>query len=167
MEKAKPKPFLLPEYAPYALVFLKEAIDHVLPSCPYDHEINLDETFKPKIGKVYSLFPKKQKATKDFLDENLRTGKIHPSNSPQHPPSSLLKKRTVVSTLVKTITMSMNTQSAIHTPFHSSLILLINSKEQRFSPNLTSAGDITTSISKMNINGRPLLSPIKNSLNQP
>ena len=56
-EKAKPKSLLPPECTPYALVFLKEATDHVPPSCPYDHEINLNETFKPKISKVYSLFP--------------------------------------------------------------------------------------------------------------
>ena len=93
MEKAKPKPFLLPEYAPYALVFLKEAIDHVLPSCPYDHEINLDETFKPKISKVYSLSPKERTATDDFLDKNLRTSKICSSNFPQASLFFFVKKK--------------------------------------------------------------------------
>ena len=93
MEKAKPKPSLPPKYAPYTLIFLKEAMDHVPPSHPYDHEINLNETFTPKIGKVYSLSPKECKATKDFLDENLRTGKIHPSNSPQVSPFFFIKKK--------------------------------------------------------------------------
>ena len=68
-EVAKPKPTLPPEYAPFASVFLKEATDHVPPSHPYDHEINLDESFKPKIGKVYSLSPEERKAMEDFLDE--------------------------------------------------------------------------------------------------
>ena len=93
MEKAKPKPSLPSEYTPYALVFLKEATDHVPPSCPYDHKINLDETFKPKIGKVYSLSPEERKATEDFLDENLRTSKIHPLNSPQLSPFFFVKKK--------------------------------------------------------------------------
>ena len=92
-EKTKPKPSLPPEYTPYALVFLKEATDHVPPFCPYDHEINLDKFFKPKIGKVYSLSPKEWKATKDFLDENLKTGKIHPLNSPQASPFFFVKKK--------------------------------------------------------------------------
>ena len=93
MEKAKPKPSLSLEYAFYASVFLKEAMDHVLPSCPYDHEINLDETFKSKISKVYSLSSEEQKVTEDFLDENLRTGKICPSNSPQVFPFFFVKKK--------------------------------------------------------------------------
>ena len=92
-EKAKLKPLLPLGYTLYASVFLKEATDHVLPSCPYDHEINLNETFKPRIGKVYSLSPKEQKATEDFLDENLRTGKICPSNSPQASPFFFVKKK--------------------------------------------------------------------------
>ena len=92
-EAAKPKPTLPSEYAPFALVFLKEATDHIPPSHPYDHEINLDESFKPKIGKVYSLSPKEQKATEDFLDKNLKTGKIHPSNSPQASPFFFVKKK--------------------------------------------------------------------------
>ena len=57
--------------------------NHVLPSRPYDHKINLDDSFTPKIGKVYPLSPNKHKATKDFLQENLDCGKIHPLNSPQ------------------------------------------------------------------------------------
>ena len=92
-EKAKPKLTLPPEYASFASVFLKEATDHIPPSRPYDHEINLDESFKPKIGKVYSLSPEEQKATEDFLDENLKTGKICPSNSPQASPFFFVKKK--------------------------------------------------------------------------
>ena len=93
IEKAKPKPSLPPEYTPYASVFLKEATDHIPSFHPYDHEINLDETFKPKIGKVYSLSTEEQKATEDFLDENSRTGKICPSNSPQVSPFFFVKRK--------------------------------------------------------------------------
>ena len=93
IEKAKPKPSLPPEYTPYASVSLKEATDHIPPFHSYDHEINLDETFKPKIGKVYSLSTEEQKATEDFLDENSRTGKIHPSNSPQVSPFFFVKRK--------------------------------------------------------------------------
>ena len=92
-EAAKPKPTLPPEYAPFASVFLKEATDHIPPSRPYDHEINLDESFKPKISKVYSLSPKERKAMEDFLDKNLKTGKICPSNSPQVSPFFFVKKK--------------------------------------------------------------------------
>ena len=90
-EKARPKLSLSPEYAPFALVFLKEATDHVPLSRPHDHKINLDETFKPKIGKVYSLSSEERKAMEDFLDENLRTSKICSSNSPQASPFFFIK----------------------------------------------------------------------------
>ena len=92
-EKAKPKLSLSPEYAPFASVFLKQATDHVPPSRPYDYEINLDKTFKSKISKVYSLSPEERKAMEDFLNENLRTGKIHSSNSPQAFPFFFVKKK--------------------------------------------------------------------------
>ena len=84
---------LLLEYSAFASVFSKEATGHVPPSRPYDHEINLDGAFTPKIGKVYPLSPDEQKATKDFLDENLTSGKIRLSNSPQASPFFFVKKK--------------------------------------------------------------------------
>ena len=92
-EKAKPKQTLPPEFTVYASVFSKEATNHVLPPRPYDHEINLDDSFTPKIGKVYPLFPEERKATEDFLQENLNCGKIHPLNSPQASPFFFVKKK--------------------------------------------------------------------------
>ena len=92
-EKSKPKATLPTEYSSFASVFSKEATDHVPPSRPYDHEINLDDAFTPKIGKVYPLSPDERKATEDFLDENLSSGKIRPSNSPQASPFFFVKKK--------------------------------------------------------------------------
>ena len=79
-EKAKPPVVLLKEFSEFAEVFSKEATDHIPLSWFYNHEINLDETFVPKIGKIYPLFPDKKKATIDFLEENLAFGKICPFN---------------------------------------------------------------------------------------
>ena len=84
---------LPPEYIEFASVFSKEATDHIPPFQPYDHKINLDESFVPKIGKIYLLSPDEQKATEDFLDKNLRSGKICPSNSPQALPFFFVKKK--------------------------------------------------------------------------
>ena len=53
------------------------------PSHPYDHPIILDESFTPKIEKIHPLSPDEQKATNDFIEENLKNGKIRPSTSPQ------------------------------------------------------------------------------------
>ena len=74
---------LLEEYLEYAEVFLEEAFQKMPPRRAYDHPIKLDETFKPRVGKVYPLFPDEQKATDDFVEENFKNGKIQPSMSPQ------------------------------------------------------------------------------------
>ena len=92
-EAAKPKKTLPAEYAEYAQVFSKEATDHVPPSRPYDHAINLDESFIPKIGKLYPLSVKEREAVDEFINENLRSGKIHPSKSPQASPFFFIKKK--------------------------------------------------------------------------
>ena len=92
-EAAKPKKTLPAEYAEYAQVFSKEATDHVPPSRPYDHTINLDESFIPKIGKLYPLSVKEWEAADEFIDENLRSGKICPSKSPQASPFFFVKKK--------------------------------------------------------------------------
>ena len=83
-QKVEETPITLPEeYAEFAEVFSEEASQKMPPSRPYDHPILLDETFVPKICKVYPLSPDEQKATNNFIEENLRTGKIRPSSSPQ------------------------------------------------------------------------------------
>ena len=92
-EKVKPPVVLPKEFSKFAKVFSKEATNHIPPSQPYDHEINLDKTFAPKIKKIYSLSPDEKKATKDFLEENLASRKICPSNSPQASPFFFVKKK--------------------------------------------------------------------------
>ena len=92
-EKAKPKVTLPPEYTEFTFVFSKEATDHIPPSQPYNHEINLNESFMLRIGKIYPLSPNEWKATEDILDKNLKSGKIHPSNSPQASPFFFVKKK--------------------------------------------------------------------------
>ena len=92
-EVTKPKKTLPVEYAEYAQVFSKEATDHVPPSRPYDHAIHLDEFFIPKIGKLYPLSVKEREAADEFIDENLCSGKIHPSKSPQASPFFFVKKK--------------------------------------------------------------------------
>ena len=62
----------LPErYEEFASVFSEEEAHHFPPSRPYNHTINLDNSFIPKVGKIYPLTLKEQKATEDFLEENL------------------------------------------------------------------------------------------------
>ena len=74
----------LPErYKEFSSIFSKEEAHCFPPSRPYDHTINLDNSFVPKVGKIYPLTPKEQKAMEDFLEENFWLGRIRPLNSPQ------------------------------------------------------------------------------------
>ena len=92
-EQLKPKVTLPPEYERFKPVFSKEATASLPPSRPYDHEINLNDTFIPKIGKLYPLTPEERQATEAFIDEHLASGKIRPSNSPQASPFFIIKKK--------------------------------------------------------------------------
>ena len=83
-QKAEVVEVTLPEeYLEFTEVFSEEAFQKMPPRRAYDHPIELDETFKPRVGKVYPLSPDEQKAMDNFVEENLRNGKIRPSMSPQ------------------------------------------------------------------------------------
>ena len=74
----------LPErYEELSSIFSEEEAHRFPPPWPCDHAINLDDSFIPKVVKIYPLTLKEQKAMKDFLEENLQLGRIWPSNSPQ------------------------------------------------------------------------------------
>ena len=84
---------LLERYKDFAHMFSEEASQKMPPSHPYDHPIVLDDSFIPKIEKIYLLSPDKQKATDDFIEENLKTRKIRPSTSPQASPFFYIGKK--------------------------------------------------------------------------
>ncbi|KAG5649067.1 hypothetical protein H0H81_006580, partial [Sphagnurus paluster] len=60
-------------------VFGKESFDELPPRRPWDHAIELVPGAKLQDCKVYPLTKDEQKQLDEFLDENLRTGRIRPS----------------------------------------------------------------------------------------
>ena len=88
-EKSKPKITLPKEYKDFASVFSQETTTCLPPLRPYDHEINLKETFTPKIRKLYPLSPDARTTMDKFVDEHLTSGKYAPWILPKHRPSSL------------------------------------------------------------------------------
>ena len=78
----KPKVELPQPYADFRDVFEKKTIDELPPSRTFDHAIELNEEFSPKVAKVYPLNLKEQEACRTFVDEHLKSGKIVPSKSP-------------------------------------------------------------------------------------
>ena len=78
----KPKAKLLQPYVDFRDIFEKKTIDELPPSRTFDHTIELNEGFSPKVAKVYPLNPKAQEACRAFVDEHLKSGKIIPSKFP-------------------------------------------------------------------------------------
>ena len=60
---------------------------------PWDHAIELTPGSKPVDCKVYPLNLNEQKVLDDFLEENLRSGRIRPSKSPMASPFFFVKKK--------------------------------------------------------------------------
>ena len=97
------------QYSEYTDVFSEHTFDILPPRRDFDHTIDLKESFTPKVAKLYPLNPEELTACRTFVDENLKTGRIRPSKSPQASPFFFVKKRTENSDRSKTIVTSMNT----------------------------------------------------------
>ena len=69
-------------YQEYKNMFSKKEFDGLPERRIWDHAIELTPDFKPIDCKVYPLSPKEQPALEEFIEENLRTGRIRPSKSP-------------------------------------------------------------------------------------
>jgi hypothetical protein len=72
------------EFHSHLKVVEKKASDRFPTSHPWDHKIDLKPGFIPKSGKIYSLTPAEDQATKEFIDENLAKDYIVPRHLPGH-----------------------------------------------------------------------------------
>ena len=84
---------LPPQYAKYAQVFDEPKEGELPPRRPFNHGIELKETFIPKVAKSYPMNPKELEACKTFIDEHLKSGKIRKSRSPQASPFFFVQKK--------------------------------------------------------------------------
>ena len=64
------------EFHDFLDVFSEEKAAHFLESRPWDHKIELKDTFTPKPFKTYNLTPQEQIKLDKFLKENLDKGYI-------------------------------------------------------------------------------------------
>jgi hypothetical protein len=67
--------------------------DTLPPHQDCDLKINIDEGAKIPAGPIYPLSKFELKTLREFIDENLKTGFIHPSNSLFRAPVSFIKKK--------------------------------------------------------------------------
>jgi len=70
------------EYHEFHDVFSGEKANALAPHRLYDLKINLEEGVKLFQGPIYSLLPLELTALREFLEENIWNGFIHPSKSP-------------------------------------------------------------------------------------
>jgi hypothetical protein len=80
-------------YHEFADVFSRQKADTLLPHWDCDLKINIDEGAKISAGLVYPLSKFELKTLWKFINENLKTGFIHPSNSPFGAPILFIKKK--------------------------------------------------------------------------
>ena len=71
MEELVPK-----EYHQYLKVFSKEESEKMPIRKPWDHAIELKETFKPKKGRLTPLSREEQEEVSVFIDDQLKKGYI-------------------------------------------------------------------------------------------
>jgi hypothetical protein len=74
-------------------VFSKESFDDLPERKPWDHAIELELGAKASSTKVYPLSPNEQEQLDAFIEENLVSGRIHPSKSPMAAPVFFIKKK--------------------------------------------------------------------------
>ncbi len=70
------------EYHKFCDFFSGEKVNVLAPHWPYDLKINLEEGAKPFHRPIYLLSPPELTAIREFLEENVWNGFIHPSKSP-------------------------------------------------------------------------------------
>jgi hypothetical protein len=80
-------------YHKFADVFSRQKADTLPPHWDCDLKINIDEGAKIPAGSIYPLSKFELKTLWEFIDENLKTGFIHPSNSPFGAPVLFIKKK--------------------------------------------------------------------------
>jgi hypothetical protein len=95
-DKPKFKPDLkdVPEvYHEFADVFSRQKANTLLPHRDCDLKINIDEGAKISAGPIYPLSKFELKTLQEFINENLKTGFIHSSNSLFGAPVLFIKKK--------------------------------------------------------------------------
>ena len=91
VEKVEQK--LPPQYSKYTKVFGEPKDRKLPPWQPFDHAIDLKETFVLKVAKTHPMNPKEMEACKEFIDEHLKSSKIWKSQLPQASPFFFIQRK--------------------------------------------------------------------------
>ncbi|EGO00829.1 hypothetical protein SERLA73DRAFT_37725, partial [Serpula lacrymans var. lacrymans S7.3] len=82
-----------PEYHDFWKVFSKHKSERFPEAKPWDHAIDLKDTFKPRKGHMIPLSAPERDEVSSFIDEQLRKGYIRSSKSPMTSPVFFIPKK--------------------------------------------------------------------------
>ena len=88
-----PEELVPKEYHKFLKVFSKKESECMSLRKPWDHAIDLKDTFKLKKGHIIPLSPAEQEGVTAFLDDQLKKGYICPSKFPQTSPVFFIPKK--------------------------------------------------------------------------
>ena len=88
-----PKELVPPCYHSYLNIFSEKAASRFPLRKPWNHVIDLKDSFKPKKSCLIPLSPEEQKEVSEFIDEQLAKGYIRPSKSEQTSPVFFMLKK--------------------------------------------------------------------------
>ena len=88
-----PEELVPPCYHSYLDIFSEKAASQFPLRKPWDHAIDLKDSFKPKKGQLILLSPEEQKEVSEFIDEQLTKGYIRLSKSEQMSPVFFVPKK--------------------------------------------------------------------------
>jgi hypothetical protein len=80
------------EYHKFFDIFSKGKVETLPEHCPYDLKIDLEEGQAPPSGHMYSLSPSELGPLRTFIEDNVRSGFIRPTNSLHGAPILFMRK---------------------------------------------------------------------------
>ncbi len=84
----------------YAQVFRKDLPAGLPPTGDVDHEIKIHKNEKPPYRPIFLVSPAELKATKEYVVDLIKKGKIRPSKSPYGAPLFFVKQKKYVELLI-------------------------------------------------------------------
>jgi len=90
---ADPKDCIPHQFRDFSDVFSEDNGRSLPPNHPFDHRINLEPGTSPPFGLIYKLSPAELQVLHDYIQDNLTSGAIAPSESSASAPILFVKKK--------------------------------------------------------------------------
>ena len=162
----KPLEDMIPtRYCGFHEVFSKDSFDELPGKCKWDHTIEIIPGSSPTACKLYPMSSNEQKELDNFLDENLKSGRIRPLKSPMSSPVFFVKKKDGSLRFVQDYRKlnSITIKNSYPLPLVQDMISRISGS--RYFSSWMFAGGLITYASGREMNGKRPFVPIEGCLN--